>query len=179
MSGGGTTAIPDTVALFGAARDFGCRGVLVERLLRAFPKTIKGIKASSGEFAGTLAFVDHFAKDWFEVYCGDDAALHGLRKAGGARCISGASNVTSAINAQICRQVGTPGADEAQVLLTALRKFIAGVPLIPGLKALVARQTSEAAWTNMRPPNVALSADSAKLLFAAFDKSSRAPAHTA
>jgi 4-hydroxy-tetrahydrodipicolinate synthase len=83
------------------------------------------------------------------------------------------------MNAQIYGQVGTPGADEAQVLLTALRKFIAGVPLIPGLKALVARQTSEAAWTNMRPPNVALSADSAKLLFAAFDKSSRAPTHTA
>jgi len=179
VPGVGTTAIPDTVALFGAARDIGCRGVLVEWLLRAFPKTIKGIKESSGDFAGTLAFVDHFAKDRFEVYCGGDAALHGLLKAGAARCITGASNVTSAINAQIYGLVGTPGADEAQVLLTALRKFIAGVPLIPGLKALVARQTGEAAWINMRPPNVALSANSAKLLFAAFDKSSRAPAHVA
>jgi len=142
---------------------------LVGRLLKAFPKTIKGIKDSSGDLANTLAYVEHFAKDGFEVYCGDDAALHDVLKAGGAGCITGAANITCAENARVCANVGTPEGDAAQTRLSALRKVIAGAPLIPGLKALVARHTGERAWNNMRPPQIKLSEDKAERLFAAFD----------
>jgi 4-hydroxy-tetrahydrodipicolinate synthase len=142
---------------------------LVSRLLREFPGTIKGIKDSSGDLANTLSYVEHFAKDGFEVYCGDDGALHELLKAGGAGCITGASNLTGAINARVYANVGTPVGDAAQRLLGALRKVIAGAPLISGLKALVARQTGDAAWTNVRSPHVKLSAEAAKTLFMDFD----------
>ncbi len=82
------SAVPFTVAL-------------IARLLKAYPGTVKGIKDSSGDFANTKSYVDHFAKDGFEVYCGDDGALHELLNAGGAGCITAASNVGSACNGQV------------------------------------------------------------------------------
>ena len=58
---------------------------------------------------------------------------------------------------------------EAQVTLSAIRKAVTSAPLIPGLKALVARHTGDAAWNTMRPPHLRLSAEAAAKLFAAFD----------
>ena len=142
---------------------------LVGRLLRAFPGTIKGIKDSSGDLANTLSYVEHFAKDGFEVYCGDDGALHRLLNAGGAGCITAASNVTSAVNAQVYANAGTPAGEAAQLTLTAMRKVITAAPLIPGLKSLVARHTGDMSWTNIRPPHLQLSTAAAEQLFAAFD----------
>jgi 4-hydroxy-tetrahydrodipicolinate synthase len=142
---------------------------LVERLLKAFPGTIKGVKDSSGDFANTVGYVEHFAKDGFEVYCGDDGALHQLLKAGGAGCITAASNVTSAVNAEVYANVGTKEGDAAQAVLSAMRKVITSAPLIPGLKALVARHTDDPAWTNIRPPHLKLSSEAANALFTAFD----------
>ena len=40
---------------------------LIGRLLKAYPGKVKGIKDSSGDFANTRAYADHFAKDGFEV----------------------------------------------------------------------------------------------------------------
>ena len=74
---------------------------LVGRLLKAFPGVVKGIKDSSGDFANSRAYADHFAADGFEVYAGDDSLLHSLLQAGGAGCITAASNVNCAIGAQV------------------------------------------------------------------------------
>lgn len=142
---------------------------LVARLLKAYPGTVKGIKDSSGDFANTRAYADHFAKDGFEVYCGDDGALLNLLRAGGAGCITAASNVGSAVNARVYANWNTPAGAEAQALLAAIRKAVTSAPLIPGLKALVARHTADAGWTNIRPPHTKLSAEAANRLFAAFD----------
>ena len=106
---------------------------LVGRLLRAYPGTIKGIKDSSGDFANTKSYVDHFAKDGFEVYAGDDGALCDLLNAGGAGCITAASNVGSAWNAQVYANWDTELGRTAQVTLAAIRKAVTSAALIPGL----------------------------------------------
>ncbi len=142
---------------------------LIARLLAAFPGVIRGIKDSSGDFANTRAIVEHFAQQGFEVYCGDDGALHALLKIGGAGSISAASNVSSALNAAVVAHVGTPEAEAAQARLSAIRKAVTSVPLIPGLKSLMARHTGDVAWTHIRPPHLALSAAEEARLFAAFD----------
>ena len=80
---------------------------LIGRLLRAYPGTMKGIKDSSGDFANTRAYVEHFAADGFEVYCGDDGALHDLLRAGGAGCITAAANVGAAASARVSAPTGT------------------------------------------------------------------------
>ncbi len=57
------SAVPFTVPFIG-------------RLREAFPGVVKGIKDSSGDFANTKSYADAFAADGFEVFCGDDGALH-------------------------------------------------------------------------------------------------------
>ncbi len=142
---------------------------LVGRLLEAFPGVIKGIKDSSGDFANTEAYVRAFAAQGFEVYCGDDGALHALLQAGGAGSISAASNLSAPLNAEVLAHKGTPRAEAAQAKLTALRRTLTAFPLIPALKALMARLTGDAAWRNIRPPFRPLGAEDEARLFAAFD----------
>jgi 4-hydroxy-tetrahydrodipicolinate synthase len=152
------SAVPFTVSLVG-------------RLLRAFPGVVQGIKDSSGDFPNTRAYVDHFAADGFEVYCGDDGALLDLLNAGGAGCITAAANVGSAVSALVYAGWNEPAGREAQEKLGAIRRAVTSSPLIPALKALVARHTGDDAWSNLRPPNLRLDDAAAARLFAAFDAS--------
>jgi 4-hydroxy-tetrahydrodipicolinate synthase len=142
---------------------------LIGRLLKAYPGKVKGIKDSSGDFANTKSYADHYAKDGFEVYCGDDGALQSLLKVGGAGCITAAANVGSAVSAVVYANWNNARGDEAQTQLSAIRKAVTSAPLIPGLKALVARHSGNDAWHNIRPPHLELSADAQAKLFTAFD----------
>lgn len=142
---------------------------LVARLMTAFPGVVKGVKDSSGDFANTLSYVENFAADGFEVYCGDDAALRRLLQAGGAGCITAASNVGSAIGAQVYRDWDKATGEASQATLAAIRAAVSSAALIPGLKALVARHTGDPAWLNIRPPHLRLSDEAASKLFATFD----------
>jgi 4-hydroxy-tetrahydrodipicolinate synthase len=142
---------------------------LIARLLRAFPGKVKGIKDSSGDFANTRGYAEAFAVDGFEVYCGDDGALHALLQEGGAGCITAAANVGSAVSARVYANWDRQAGADAQATLSAIRKAVTSAALIPGLKALVARHTGQASWHNMRPPHLKLTPDAQARLFAAFD----------
>ncbi len=142
---------------------------LIGRLLRAYPGKVKGLKDSSGDFANTKGYVDHYARDGFEVYCGDDGALRGLLAEGGAGCITAASNIGCSVSAQVYRNWDNQTGADAQVTLAAIRKAVAGATLIPNLKALVARNARDPAWLNSRPPHLKLPAEAQARLFAAFD----------
>jgi 4-hydroxy-tetrahydrodipicolinate synthase len=144
---------------------------LIGRLLKAYPGKVKGIKDSSGDFANTKSYADHYAKDGFEVFCGDDGALHALLNAGGTGCITAAANVGCATSAVVYANWDNPKGQEAQLTLSAIRKAVTSAPLIPGLKSLVARNTRNPAWLNIRPPHMRLSAEAEQKLFAAFDAS--------
>jgi 4-hydroxy-tetrahydrodipicolinate synthase len=144
---------------------------LIGRLLRAYPDTIKGIKDSSGDFANTRAYVEHFAAEGFEVYCGDDGALHDLLRAGGAGCITAAANVGAAASARVVANWDKPLGAEAQATLTAIRRAVTSAAVIPGLKSLVARNTGDPGWRHLRPPHLPLGREAEAALFAAFDAS--------
>ncbi len=142
---------------------------LLTRLLHSFPGVFKGVKDSSGDIANTLSYVENFAKDGFEVYCGDDGALHQVLQAGGAGCITAASNVGSAVSAVVFANWDNELGAQAQVTLSAIRKAVTSAPLIPGLKSLIARHTGDATWTRIRPPHLRLTPAAESPLFAAFD----------
>jgi 4-hydroxy-tetrahydrodipicolinate synthase len=141
----------------------------IARLLRANPGKYKGIKDSSGNYENGLAYVENFAKDGFEVYAGDDTLLKPLLEKGSAGSITAASNVNCAIGAQVYAGWNTVAGAAAHEVLAATRKAVVSVPLIPGLKALVARNTGDPRWTNIRPPHLALTAAQQAALFSAFD----------
>ncbi len=141
----------------------------IARLLRAYPGKIRGIKDSSGDFANTKSYADAFAADGFEVYCGDDGALHALLQAGGAGCITAAANVGCAISAQVYAARGGAAGEAPQAILSKVRAAVTSAPLIPGLKSLISRHHSNPAWLNIRPPHTKLSAEAEQALFSAFD----------
>jgi 4-hydroxy-tetrahydrodipicolinate synthase len=141
----------------------------IGRLLKAHPGKVKGIKDSSGSYDNGLAYVQNFARDGFEVYAGDDTLLHPLLQHGSAGCITAASNVNCAIGARVYAGWNTPAGAAAAEILSATRKAVISVPLISGLKALVARSTGDARWHNIRPPHLKLTEAQQESLFAAFD----------
>src|SRR5919109_625651 len=61
---------------------------LVERLLRAYPKVIAGMKDSSGDFANTRTILEHFAGEGFDVFVGSERFLLANLRAGGVGCIT-------------------------------------------------------------------------------------------
>ncbi len=141
----------------------------IARLLKANPGKFRGIKDSSGNYENGLSYVENFAKDGFEVYAGDDTLLKPLLEKGSAGCITAASNVNCAIGAQVYAGWNTAAGAAAHEVLAATRKAVISVPLIPGLKALVARNTGDARWNNIRPPHLPLTAAQQTALFTAFD----------
>ena len=137
----------------------------IARLLQANPGKYQGIKDSSGSYDNGLAYVENFARDGFEVYAGDDTLLKPLLEKGAAGCITAASNVNCAIGAQVY----ATGSAAAHEVLAATRKAVISVPLISGLKALVARNTGDPRWETIRPPHLPLTAAQKAALFGAFD----------
>jgi 4-hydroxy-tetrahydrodipicolinate synthase len=143
----------------------------IGRLLKANPGKIKGIKDSSGNFENSLSYVEAFARDGFEVYAGDDTLLKPLLEKGSAGCITAASNVNCALGAEVYANWDNAAGAAAQQVLSATRKAVTSVPLIPALKSLVARNTGDARWLNIRPPHLRLTAAQEAALFSAFDAS--------
>jgi 4-hydroxy-tetrahydrodipicolinate synthase len=135
---------------------------LIGRLLKAYPGAIKGVKDSSGDYANMKAMIDHFAQDGFEVYSGSDEYIQKILAEGGAGCITAASNVNARFGAIVYKHRTGPEADAAQLVLNATRKAATASPLIPGLREIIARSTGDAAWRNIRPPHLPLSAEAAQ-----------------
>src|SRR6478609_9524584 len=75
---------------------------LVERLLKAYPTAIAGMKDSSGDWNNTKRFLDAFAdtthpsRTQFDVFVGNESFLLANMRNGGAGTISATANVNSA-----------------------------------------------------------------------------------
>jgi len=66
---------------------------LLERLAKAYPKTIVGMKDSSGDWAYTESVIKLLAPSGFRVYAGSEVFLMRTLHAGGVGCISATANV--------------------------------------------------------------------------------------
>lgn len=131
---------------------------LIGRLLDAHPGVFKGVKDSSGDYANMKAMIDAFAPRGFEVYSGSDEYVQRILAEGGAGCITAASNANSHWGGIVYAKRSGPEADAAQAMLTATRRAATAVPLIPGLREIIARSTGDDGWRVIRPPHLPLSA---------------------
>jgi 4-hydroxy-tetrahydrodipicolinate synthase len=134
----------------------GVSAALVERLLAAYPRTIAGLKDSSGDFEGTRAMIERFGERGFDVFSGSERFLLRTLRAGGAGCITASANVNAAAIAQLYREWRSPGADARQERLDAVRGALERTPVIPALKHIVAHFTADPEWRTVRPPLVPL-----------------------
>ena len=141
----------------------------VERLLKAYPVTIAGMKDSGGDWNNTKAFLDAFAKNGFDVFPGAETfLLQGMRN-GGAGCISATANTNPGPIARLFDTWQNADADAQQKRLDDIRATFAKYPMIPALKAAVARYGGDAGWAKVRPPLVELTADQTTSLIADLD----------
>jgi 4-hydroxy-tetrahydrodipicolinate synthase len=125
---------------------------LIRRLLDGFGERIVGLKDSSGdmEFARAAAAIS----PRFCVFPSTEAALPQARSGPFAGCISATAN----LNADLCARAYRTGDAAALADAVAIRKLFDGKPLVPGVKALLARIHDDAQWARVAPPLTAFSA---------------------
>ena len=126
---------------------------LIERLRRAYPSTVIGIKDSSGDWANTERMLREFPG--FAVYPASEALLEKALPLGAAGCISATANVQPRAIAQAIDLWGTPQFEDAQASIKTVRTLFQAQPMIPALKHVVAEQFGDASWRHVRAPLVA------------------------
>jgi 4-hydroxy-tetrahydrodipicolinate synthase len=139
---------------------------LIERLIKAYPNTVVGMKDSSGDWNHTKAVLDAFGKSGFDVFAGSEAFLLATMRNGGVGCISATANINPAAIDKLYREWQNPDADAQQDALNRLRNTVAKYPMIPALKQIVAHYSGDAGWARVRPPLVELTAEQATNLVA-------------
>src|SRR5437870_8909653 len=146
---------------------------LVERLLKAYPNAIAGMKDSSGDWKNTKTFLDAFATDGFDVFVGSESFLLANMRNGGVGTISATANVSPAAIQKLYRQWNTAddadNADQQQSKLNVVREVFTSrkfPSMIVALKQAIAIYANDPEWTRVRPPLVELTTEQAKLLAA-------------
>ncbi len=129
---------------------------LIERLLKAYPRAVAGVKDSSGDWSNTKAMLDAFPG--FGVFAGNELILLDTLRHGGVGCISATANVNPAAIDALHAQWQGPEAERMQEEVNELRRFVQGFPMIAALKEIVAHYAQDPAWATLRPPLVGLAA---------------------
>jgi 4-hydroxy-tetrahydrodipicolinate synthase len=129
---------------------------LIERLLKAYPETVAGLKDSSGDWNNTKSVLDAFANSGFDVFAGSEVFLLDNLRHGGVGCITATGNVNPGAIDEVYRNWQSADADRLQAGITATRNVVQKVPMIPALKAIVAHYADDPDWATVRPPLVEL-----------------------
>ena len=131
---------------------------LIARLAERFPEQLAGIKDSTGNKEHTMMLNSRFPS--LEVFAGSEMFLLDYLRAGGAGCISATTNLTAGLAARVRDHAQTPDAELHQQQLSAVRAVFERYPMIGALKGLLAMQTGDATWDNLRLPLLNLDKDS-------------------
>jgi 4-hydroxy-tetrahydrodipicolinate synthase len=152
---------------------------LVERLLKAYPNAIAGMKDSSGDWNNTKTFLDAFAVragravSGFDVFVGSESFLLANMRNGGVGTISATANVNPVAIHKLYAQWNTADdadhPDQQQAKLNVVREVFSSrkfPSMIAALKQAIAIYGNDPEWTRMRPPLVELTTEQAELLAA-------------
>jgi 4-hydroxy-tetrahydrodipicolinate synthase len=138
---------------------------LVERLLKAYPNAIAGMKDSSGDWNNTRIFLDAFAQSGFDVFVGTELFLLANMRNGGAGTISATANVNPAAIHKLYAEWKDADAEDQQAKLNVIRDaFGKKYPMISALKQGIAIYANDPAWARVRPPLVELTSGQARTL---------------
>jgi 4-hydroxy-tetrahydrodipicolinate synthase len=166
---------------------------LVERLLKAYPNAIAGMKDSSGDWNNTETFLDAFAVragravSGFDVFVGSESFLLANMRNGGVGTISATANVNPAAihklyakldplrQRTLYEDLDPPSREAAarhealQAQLNVVREVFSSrnfPSMIAALKQAIAIYRNDPDWARVRPPLVELTKEQATLLAA-------------
>ncbi|OCJ07468.1 dihydrodipicolinate synthase family protein [Rhizobium sp. AC27/96] len=141
---------------------------LVGRLRDAFPEVVVGVKDSSGDWPYTETLLKTHGD--LIILIGDERHLARGVRLGGQGAISGMANLLP----REVQAMAEKGVDDTNV-----ERFVEELvryPVIPSIKAILARVTNDESWLAVRPPLVPISGQDCDKLFAAFGALFRARA---
>ena len=139
---------------------------VIERLLKAYPGIVAGMKDSSGDWNNTRAVLEARLPG-FKVFVGSERFLLANLRAGGVGCITATANVNARAIDGLYRAWRAPEADALQAEVDRVRAVFESLPTIPTMKAALAHARRDPAWHNVRPPLLPLDeAQQAKLIAA-------------
>lgn len=124
---------------------------LIERLYRAFPNQIAGLKDSSGQWAATQTLCRALG-DRMDVLVGSETFLRRALVEGGSGCVSATANVNAARIAELFAQRSSPAATGLEQRVDATRATFEKYPMVAALKAYLAATSGNETWRNVRPP---------------------------
>ena len=127
---------------------------LIELLLDAFGDQIAGLKDSSGNWENTAAVIAAFPQ--IDTYSASESLIPENVAAGGAGCISASSNVNPAGIRALIDGLNGPDHSSLHDQVSSVRKIFESLPLIPAIKAAIAKQTDDPGFACVRPPFTAI-----------------------
>jgi 4-hydroxy-tetrahydrodipicolinate synthase len=125
---------------------------LAARLREEFPQQIVGIKDSSGDWDNTRALL---GIDGLVAYPGSELPLVEALELGAPGCISATANLNAAAIADLIAAYFDGDAARVLELQQGVRDFrllLQDHAPIPAQKRLLALETGDARWANVRPP---------------------------
>ena len=139
---------------------------VIERLLKAYPGAVVGMKDSSGDWAYQQSVLETFPE--FDVFTGSERYLLANLRLGGVGTISAMANVIPAKIRFLYENYLAENADAVQEKLDRSRAATRDYAAIPALKEIMATRTGDVAWRNLRPPLVNLSAAATQEMLAKY-----------
>ncbi len=134
---------------------------LIDRLKKAFPDQVKGVKDSSGSWANTAALLEHHGD--LHILIGDERLLARGMQLGASGTICGLANIAPDL-----MRGPVNGVEEPRV--AAMIDVVLPFAVTAAVKALVGhRRGDPVAWSRMRAPLRSLSEAECRKIFAAVD----------
>ena len=134
---------------------------LIERLKKAFPHQVKGVKDSSGNWENTRGLLEHHRD--LHILIGDERLLAQGMNLGASGTICGLANIAPGL-----MQRPVNGIEEPRV--AAMVELVLPFAVTAAVKALVGHRRNEpVAWSRMRAPLRSLGEAECRKLFAAID----------
>ena len=140
---------------------------LITRLREAYPKTVIGIKDSSGDWHNTRMLLEDFPG--FRVFPGNELLMLDALRLGAVGCITATANVNAAGLARLYADWRGESAEGLQETASSVRRAVQSQAMVPALKQIIARRLGDDGWLTLRPPFVGLDEEQAGALFTALE----------
>lgn len=139
---------------------------VIERLLKAYPGTVVGMKDSSGDWANQKSVLEAFPE--FDVFTGSERFLLANLRLGGVGTISAMANVIPEKIRFLYDNYLAENANLLQERLDRYREATREYAPIPALKQILANRTGDRTWLNLRPPLINLNETATHEMLAKF-----------
>ena len=138
---------------------------VIDRLLKAYPQTVAGLKDSSGDWSNTEAVIKNFPS--LHTFPSSESRAVDALKIGGAGCISASANINVRAIRALIDVWDKPEAEALNAKVSAIRSIMEGYPIIAAVKAMLAAFSGDQEWNRVSPPLTSLPADKQAALVSA------------